>query len=56
MGRAYLWGSIIAGQAGVEQVVRQTMAELDVTLGLIGYQSLDDVRAMGGEVVKKIDF
>ncbi|KAF9032702.1 oxidoreductase, partial [Hymenopellis radicata] len=54
LGRAYLWGSIIAGQEGVEQVLRQTMADLDVTLGLIGYQSLDDVRAMGGEVVKKI--
>lgn len=56
VGRPFLYGAILAGQAGVEQVIKQTMADLDTTLGLSGYVSLDEIHGIGEEFVKKIDF
>ena len=56
VGRAYLYASIVAGQAGVEQVIKHLMADVDTTLGLIGYSSLDEIRGLGDEVAGKIDF
>ncbi|KAK0222161.1 oxidoreductase [Armillaria fumosa] len=56
LGRPFLYGAILAGQAGVEQVIKQTMADLDTTLGLSGYASLDEIHGIGEELVKKIDF
>lgn len=40
VGRPYMWGLALAGQAGVEQVLRCLLAELDLTLALSGYTSL----------------
>jgi len=37
LGRPYLWGLALAGQAGVEEILRRLLAELDLTLGLSGY-------------------
>lgn len=56
VGRPFLYGAILAGQAGVEQVIKHTMADLDTTLGLSGYVSLDEIHGIGEEIVKKIDF
>ncbi|KAJ7355642.1 oxidoreductase [Mycena albidolilacea] len=44
LGRAYLWASCVGGKDGVKQFIHQTMAEIDVTLGLLGYTSLDELR------------
>jgi isopentenyl diphosphate isomerase/L-lactate dehydrogenase-like FMN-dependent dehydrogenase len=44
VGRAYLWASCVGGKDGVKQLIHQTMAEIDVTLGLLGYTSLDELR------------
>ncbi|KAJ7850008.1 oxidoreductase [Mycena olivaceomarginata] len=44
LGRAYLWASCVEGKDGVKQLIHQTMAEIDVTLGLLGYTSLDELR------------
>ncbi|KAJ7791242.1 FMN-dependent dehydrogenase [Mycena olivaceomarginata] len=44
LGRAYLWASCVGGKDGVKQLIHQTMAEIDVTLGLLGYMSLDELR------------
>jgi 4-hydroxymandelate oxidase len=43
VGRPYLWGLSVAGQAGVEQVVARLRAELERTLALAGRPSLDRV-------------
>lgn len=51
MGRPWLYGSIIAGQAGIEQVFRHTVAELDHTLGLAGYSSLDSIRGKSESIL-----
>jgi lactate 2-monooxygenase len=37
LGRPYLWGLAIDGEAGVLAVLRAILAELDITLGLSGY-------------------
>ena len=43
VGRLYLWGLAVGGEAGVRQVLRSFLAELDLTLALCGCASLDDV-------------
>jgi lactate 2-monooxygenase len=40
LGRPYIWGLALDGQAGVEQVLRCLLAELDLTLALSGYTAL----------------
>ncbi|KAJ7618929.1 oxidoreductase [Mycena polygramma] len=55
LGRPWLYGSIIAGQAGVEQVLRHTVADLDATLGLSGYTSLNEIQGKGDEVLFEVD-
>ncbi len=43
LGRPYIWGLTLAGEAGVRQVVRGLLAELDLTLALSGHASLETV-------------
>ncbi len=43
LGRPYLWGLALGGEAGVETVLRMLLAELDLTLALSGCASLDEV-------------
>jgi isopentenyl diphosphate isomerase/L-lactate dehydrogenase-like FMN-dependent dehydrogenase len=45
IGRPFVWGLAVGGQAGVKHVMRGLLAELDLTLALAGYTSFDDVRA-----------
>jgi isopentenyl diphosphate isomerase/L-lactate dehydrogenase-like FMN-dependent dehydrogenase len=37
LGRPYIWGLALAGEAGVLAVLRAMLAELDLTIGLSGY-------------------
>ncbi|KAJ6584361.1 oxidoreductase [Mycena capillaripes] len=55
LGRPWLYGSIIAGQAGIEQVLRHTMADLDGTLGLSGFTSLADIQGKADEILVEVD-
>lgn len=43
LGRPYLWGLALEGQAGVETVLRMILAELDLTMALSGNASLAGV-------------
>jgi lactate 2-monooxygenase len=45
VGRPYLWGLALDGQAGVETVLRSLLAELDLTMALSGYTALDQIDA-----------
>ena len=42
LGRPYFYGLAVAGQRGVEEVVRNIVAELDLTMALTGVRSLAD--------------
>jgi len=52
LGRPYAYGLAVDGQAGVEAVVKNFLADLDLTLGLIGY---DDVTDVDREAVVRAD-
>jgi lactate 2-monooxygenase len=39
LGRPYVWGLALDGQAGVETVLKMILAELDLTMALCGYTS-----------------
>ena len=56
VGRPWLYGLMAGGQAGVEQVLQHTLADLDTNLGLAGYKALADIQGKGEEVVTKLDF
>ena len=43
IGRPYVYGLALAGQSGVREVVANLVAELDLTLGLCGVGSVDDL-------------
>jgi L-lactate dehydrogenase (cytochrome) len=43
LGRPYIWGLALGGEDGVRQVLRSFLAELDLTLGLCGCRSLDEL-------------
>ncbi|KAF9464213.1 oxidoreductase [Collybia nuda] len=55
IGRPWLYGSIVSGQAGIEQVIQHILGDLDTTLGLSGYQSLSDIQGKGEEIIQKLD-
>ena len=43
LGRPYMYGLAVAGQRGVEEVVANIIAELDLTMSLTGARSLADI-------------
>ncbi|HEX2016338.1 MAG TPA: lactate 2-monooxygenase [Solirubrobacteraceae bacterium] len=45
IGRPYVWGLALAGQAGVEHVLRCLLAELDLTMALTGHATLAELDA-----------
>lgn len=45
IGRPYAYGLGLAGEAGVREVVRNLLAELDITLGLSGHTSIAELGA-----------
>ena len=45
LGRPYVYGLAVGGQAGVEAVIRQLLAETDLTLALAGRSSARELDA-----------
>jgi lactate 2-monooxygenase len=43
LGRPYAYGLAVAGEAGVAEVIRNVLAELDITLGLSGRTAVADL-------------
>ncbi|MFE6506726.1 alpha-hydroxy-acid oxidizing protein [Nocardioides sp. NPDC057767] len=43
LGRPYVYGLALAGAAGVQAVVEHMLAELDLSLGLVGCRSVDEI-------------
>ncbi|HEX6667861.1 MAG TPA: alpha-hydroxy-acid oxidizing protein [Solirubrobacterales bacterium] len=43
LGRPYVWGLTLDGQAGVETVLKMTLAELDLTMALCGLTRPDEI-------------
>ena len=43
LGRPYVYGLAVAGEAGVREVIRNVLAELDLTMGLAGCRSVAEI-------------
>ena len=43
LGRPYVWGLALYGQAGVETVLKMVLAELDLTMALCGLTRLEEI-------------
>ena len=43
LGRSFVWGLALAGERGVRQVISDVLAEFDLTLGLTGHASVDEL-------------
>lgn len=43
IGRPYVYGLAVAGQAGVEEVITNLIAEFDITMGLAGHTAIDQI-------------
>jgi L-lactate dehydrogenase (cytochrome) len=43
LGRPYIWGLALAGEAGVEAVLRMVLAELDLTMALCGFTTVEAI-------------
>ena len=54
VGRPFMYGLAAGGQEGVEQVLKMILADTEITLGLSGYRSLDEIRGKADEVLAKI--
>jgi isopentenyl diphosphate isomerase/L-lactate dehydrogenase-like FMN-dependent dehydrogenase len=52
LGRAYVWALAVGGEAGVTQLLRGFLAELDLTLALSGHTSFG---GLGPDVVRRVD-
>ena len=52
LGRPYVYGLGIAGQDGVEEVIRNFLADFDLTMGLAGCRSVAEI---GREALTRVD-
>jgi lactate 2-monooxygenase len=43
IGRPYLWGLAVAGEAGAREVIRNFVADFDLTMGLAGCRSVAEI-------------
>jgi lactate 2-monooxygenase len=48
-----VYGLVIAGQEGVEDVIKCTLADLDITMGLSGYATVEEIIGKGEAIVIK---
>ncbi|MBB3934250.1 alpha-hydroxy acid oxidase [Aureimonas phyllosphaerae] len=51
LGRAYVWGVAAGGEAGAARVIQLLSDEIDVTLGLMGLSSIDELKALGRDAL-----
>ena len=50
-----MYGLAIAGEAGVEQILMQTIADLHITMGLCGFRDIKDVVGARGKLMTRVN-
>lgn len=53
--RPFMYGLAIAGQAGVEQILMQTVTDMHLTMGLCGYSDVNDLIGKWDELLEPVD-
>ncbi len=56
VGRPWVYGAAVAGQEGVEQIIKIILADLDISLAQAGLKGVADVLGRGDQILTKIDF
>lgn len=54
--RPIVYGLAIAGQAGVEQILMQSICDLHMTMGLCGFNDVNDLIGKRDELMVKVDY
>ena len=55
VGRPYMYGLTIGGEKGVEEVLRSTLSDMEITMGLAGYKNVGEIQGKRDEIVVKAD-
>ena len=55
MGRPYVYGLALGGADGVKHVVKTILADLEVTMGLSGYKSIDEIQGKAEEILARVE-
>ncbi|THH09585.1 hypothetical protein EW146_g8647 [Bondarzewia mesenterica] len=53
--RPFMYGLAVAGEQGVEEVLRGLHADTEITLGLSGYKNLEEIWHKKEEIMMKVD-
>ena len=52
--RPFMYALAVGGQEGVEQLLKATLADLEISLGLTGYKNLGEIQGKRDEVLVKL--
>ncbi|KAH9961462.1 FMN-dependent dehydrogenase [Lactifluus volemus] len=55
VGRPIMYGLVLGGKEGVEEVLRGLLADTEITLGLSGYRSIDEIWGKREAILEKAD-
>ena len=50
-----MYGLAIAGQEGVEQILKQTICDLHITMGLSGYADVNEIIGKRDDIVTRVE-
>ncbi|KAH7905926.1 FMN-dependent alpha-hydroxy acid dehydrogenase [Hygrophoropsis aurantiaca] len=54
--RPFMYSLAIAGQPGVEQILNQLISDLHITMGLSGYNDINQIIGKRDEILRKVDY
>lgn len=54
--RPFMYGLAIAGQEGVEQILMQLICDLHITMGLTGYNDVNDIIGKRDEILARMKY
>ena len=54
VGRPYVYGLALGGAGGVKHVIKTILADLEVTMGLSGYKSIDEFQGKAEEILARV--
>lgn len=55
MGRPYIFGLALGGADGVKHVIKTILAELEITMALSGYKSVDEIQGKAEGVLARVE-
>ena len=56
VGRPFMYGLAIAGREGVEQILLQTICDLHISMGLAGYDDINEIIGKRDEIMMKLEY